>query len=123
VAVEEEVAAEERLGLLDKPSQHLMIGSIEAFDPSLHLDEAQLERKRKSQGTCSVACVAHALHGFADTGPGMVVREPLDRGLARSGPSELSPPVAIRHFTPNIATDTINHTTRGKYWKIVQLSR
>src|SRR5712692_7022808 len=30
VAIEEETAAEERLGLLDKPPQRLMIGSIEA---------------------------------------------------------------------------------------------
>src|SRR5229473_1250437 len=35
VAIEEEIAAEERLGLLDKPPQRPMIGSIEAFDPSL----------------------------------------------------------------------------------------
>ena len=42
MAIEEKIAAEERLGLLDEPAQRLVIGSIEALDPSLHLPEVQL---------------------------------------------------------------------------------
>src|SRR5262249_31659694 len=41
MTIEKEITAKERLGLLDKLAERLMIGPIKAFDPSLHLREAQ----------------------------------------------------------------------------------
>src|SRR5206468_4278286 len=43
MAVEQEIAAEIRLGLVDQTPQRVMIGMVEAVDPPPRLGKAQLE--------------------------------------------------------------------------------